>query len=87
MKKLKFFVPVLALLLAVIGVFATFAYGTKGVDMRLVNVTANQTGCSTDGKCSGSGSTCQVGSCVLYVRVAGEPVTCQVPALGSFSTQ
>jgi hypothetical protein len=85
MKKVKFLLPVVAVVFAVAGVFAT---GNSGLTLAEVDVTATQSTCPIDGKCSNTGSpNCQINSTGLqfYVRVPGEPsATCAVAATGLF---
>jgi len=74
MKKVRFALPVVAVMFAVAGVFAT---GNSRIDVLTVDVHASsQSGCAIDGTCNDqvSGS-CTLVSGATFKRVI-DPVTC-----------
>jgi hypothetical protein len=83
MKTVKFLLPVMALLFAIVGVFAT-----DSSKLLVQNVTATQSNCTLDGTCDQGAGNCQLTSdsnIKFYVRNAGPPVTCTVQSTGKFA--
>jgi hypothetical protein len=86
MKKIKFILPVVAIVFAVVGVFATdnstSALTAQNVTLGQENSTPN---CIKDGTCSNTGSpTCVTASgLILKVRVDAE--SCSANSTGTFT--
>lgn len=84
MKKVKFLLPVVAIMFAVIGVFAT---GNSELLVTDNVTTQTSSPCTLDGTCSGTAGNCQLNTGVIFYKiVTGSPTTCSVQSTaGLFS--
>jgi hypothetical protein len=84
MKKLRMILPVAAVVLAVAGAWATQAAETSEfapVDVSVLNAS----NCLIVGKCTNTGTQdCIVSETTYAPREGTDPITCSVPAKGTF---